>query len=120
MRYVCTALLSVATCLLPFSTPAIAELGHPSGCVGCPPVEIGAPTEGSFREGASGVLNVSHDGIGRALADLARTDIHATHARVGREGNKACAQGSEIPFAQLEALLRKHHDAAAFRGLIGE
>ena len=37
MRCVCIALLSaVATCLLPFPTPAIAQLGHPSGCVGCP------------------------------------------------------------------------------------
>jgi hypothetical protein len=47
MRYVRVALLSAAaTCLLPF-TSAIAELGHPSGCASCEPVEITAPTQGS-------------------------------------------------------------------------
>jgi hypothetical protein len=54
MRCVRMALLSAAaTCLLPFATPAIAELGHPSGCVGCPPVEVsGGPTEGPDKERA--------------------------------------------------------------------
>ena len=52
MRYVRIALLSAAACLLPFATPAIAELGHPSGCVSCPPVEVTGPTEDSFHEGA--------------------------------------------------------------------
>jgi hypothetical protein len=53
MRYVRMALLSAAaTCLVPFATPAIAELGHPSGCVGCPPVEVSGPTQGPDQEGA--------------------------------------------------------------------
>ena len=40
MRYVRIALLAtVATTLL---TPAIAELGHPTGCLTCSPVEITA------------------------------------------------------------------------------
>ena len=47
MKYVRITLLSAAaTCLLPFATPAYAELGHPSGCVQCGPVEITAPTRG--------------------------------------------------------------------------
>ena len=73
MRYVCTALLSVATCLLPFSTPAIAELGHPSGCVGCPPVEIAAPTEGSFPEGAPAIGPVRNTGFPSGATALAPT-----------------------------------------------
>lgn len=45
MRYTRIALLSAATCLLPFATPAIAELGHPSGCLSCAPVEVSGPTQ---------------------------------------------------------------------------
>jgi hypothetical protein len=53
MRYTRIALLSVAaTCLLPFATPAIAELGHPSGCVSCAPVEVTGPTLGYDHERA--------------------------------------------------------------------
>jgi hypothetical protein len=45
MKYVRIALLSAAAIyLLPFATPAYAELGHPSGCAQCGPVEITAPT----------------------------------------------------------------------------
>ena len=56
MRYVRIALLSAAaTCLLPFTTPATAELGHPSGCVSCPPVEVPGPTQGSYPEGAPAI-----------------------------------------------------------------
>lgn len=45
MKYVGIALLSAATIyLLPFATPAYAELGHPSGCAQCGPVAITAPT----------------------------------------------------------------------------
>jgi hypothetical protein len=46
MRYARIALLSAAAaCLLPFATPAIAqvgftELGHPTGCANCGPVTI--------------------------------------------------------------------------------
>jgi hypothetical protein len=56
MRYVRIALLSaVATCPLPF-TPAMAELGHLTGCVSCPPIEITAPTQGS-SQGAPAIGN---------------------------------------------------------------
>ena len=56
MRYVRIALLSAAAaCLLPFATPAVAELGHPTGCVSCPPVEVPGPTEDSFHEGARAI-----------------------------------------------------------------
>ena len=45
MKYVRLALLSAAAIyLLPFATPAYAELGHPSGCAQCGPVAIAAPT----------------------------------------------------------------------------
>jgi hypothetical protein len=45
MKYVRIALLSAAaTYLLPFATPAYAELGHPSGCAQCGPVATAAPT----------------------------------------------------------------------------
>ena len=52
MRYARTAALSVATCMLPFATPAIAELWHPSGCASCPPVEVPGPTPDYDHEGA--------------------------------------------------------------------
>jgi hypothetical protein len=45
MKYMRIALLSAAAIyLLPFATPAYADLGHPSGCAQCGPVEITAPT----------------------------------------------------------------------------
>jgi len=45
MKYVRIAFLSAAAIyLLPFATPAYAELGHPSGCAQCGPVAIAAPT----------------------------------------------------------------------------
>jgi hypothetical protein len=45
MKYVRIALLSAAAIyLLPFATPAYAELGLPSGCARCGAVEITAPT----------------------------------------------------------------------------
>ena len=45
MKYAPIALLSAAAIyLLPFATPAYAELGHPSGCAQCGPVAIAAPT----------------------------------------------------------------------------
>ena len=54
MRYIRTALLSAAaTCLGLLVTPAIAELGHPSGCASCEPVEVTGPTQGYDHEGGS-------------------------------------------------------------------
>ena len=73
MRYVRIALLSAATCLLPFSAPAIAELGHPSGCVGCPPVEIATPTERSFQEGAPAARPALNAGFPSGTTALAPT-----------------------------------------------
>jgi hypothetical protein len=52
MRYARIAFLSAATGLLAFPTPAIAELGHPSGCLSCAPVEVPGPTPGYDHEGA--------------------------------------------------------------------
>jgi hypothetical protein len=55
MRYARIALLSaVATALLSLAPPAFAELGHPSGCLSCSPVEVAGPTEGYYHEGGSG------------------------------------------------------------------
>jgi hypothetical protein len=62
MGYVRIALLSAAACPLLFSGPAIAGLGHPTGCVSCPPIEITTPAEDSFHEGAPAIgpaLNMS-------------------------------------------------------------
>jgi hypothetical protein len=54
MKSIRAALLSAAaTCLAPFATPAIAELGHPSGCASCAPVEVTGPTPGYDHEGGS-------------------------------------------------------------------
>ena len=80
MRYTRIALLSAAaTCLLPFATPAIAELGHPSGCANCPPIEIAAPTQGSDREGAAvgSILSIGFPSAARALAPEERRGPHA-------------------------------------------
>ena len=79
MRYVRLALLSAAaTCALPFATPAIAELGHPSGCANCPPIEIAAPTQGSDRDGAAIGSLLS---IGFPAAALAPEERRRPHAR---------------------------------------
>ena len=44
MRYARIALLAaVATTLLPLATPAVAELGHPTGCFMCSPEVTGGP-----------------------------------------------------------------------------
>jgi hypothetical protein len=55
MRYARIALVSAAACLLSVATPAIAGLGHPTGCVSCPPIEIPSPTEDSSHEGAPAI-----------------------------------------------------------------
>jgi hypothetical protein len=51
MRNISIALVSAATCLLPFVAPASAGLGHPTGCASCEPVEIPAPTEDYSQQG---------------------------------------------------------------------
>ena len=54
MRYTRVARLPMAaTCVLPFATPAIAELWqHPSGCLSCARVEVPDPTPGYDHESA--------------------------------------------------------------------
>jgi hypothetical protein len=53
MTYTRKALLSAAaTCLPPFATPAIAELGHPPGCLSCAAIEVPGPTQEYGHEGA--------------------------------------------------------------------
>jgi hypothetical protein len=65
MRYARTALLvTVATALLPLATPAVAELGHPTGCLTCSPVEVTAvqpgATELTPETGAATAPKVQH------------------------------------------------------------
>jgi len=40
MRYARIALLTTITTLQPLATPAVAELGHPSGCLTCSQVQV--------------------------------------------------------------------------------
>ena len=48
MRYARIALLvTAATALLPLAAPAAAELGHPTGCLTCSPVEVTAAPPGA-------------------------------------------------------------------------
>jgi hypothetical protein len=61
-----TLLSAAATCLLPF-TPAMAELGHPSGCVSCARIDITPPTQGS-SQGAPAIGNIGFQFGAPALA----------------------------------------------------
>ena len=60
------------------------------------------------------------DGVGRALADLTVAEVDAAHARLRGERHERAVQRRQIALAELEALLREHDDAAAFRRLVGE
>jgi hypothetical protein len=56
MRYARIALLTaVASFLLPLATPAVAQLGHPSGCFMCSPVDVTAPTQDYYRAGGPAI-----------------------------------------------------------------
>ena len=77
MTYTRKALLSAAaTCLLPFATPAIAELGHPAGCLSCAPVEAPGPTPGYDHQAAP------------ETAPL-RPERHHRHPRRGATGTRS-------------------------------
>jgi hypothetical protein len=66
MRYVRVALVSAAaTGLLSFASPAIAELGAPSGCARCSPANVAEPTEQTVP------ANGLEKGIGAALGATA-------------------------------------------------
>ena len=72
MRYIRIAFLSVAAaCSGPFATPAIAELGHPSGCASCEPVEVTGPTQGYDQEGGSVIGRLLSIGIPPGTTALA-------------------------------------------------
>jgi len=67
------------------------------------------------------------DGIRRTLANLPglahralRRQVHAAHPAMRAEGHEYGVEGAHIPLAYPEYILRKHHDAAAFGGLIGQ
>jgi hypothetical protein len=77
MTYRRKALLSAAaTCLLPFATPAIAELQHPPGCLSCAAIEVPGPTEGYDHEAAP------------VTAPL-RAERHHRHPRRGATGTRS-------------------------------
>jgi hypothetical protein len=73
-------LAAAATCLPPFAPPAIAELGHPSGCASCEPVEVTAPTEGYDNEGASLIRPWLRIGAPAGATALARKAGVAGHS----------------------------------------
>jgi hypothetical protein len=89
MRYARIALfLVVATVLSPLATSAFAELGHPSGCLSCSPVEVPGPTDGYYHEGGIGsVLSggflpgtpETHTAAGPKIRHIRR---HTDHAEV--------------------------------------
>ena len=69
MRYARIALLSaVATALVPLAPPVFAELGHPSGCLSCPPVEVPGPEDYHHEGGTGPVLSRGFLPGGTALA----------------------------------------------------
>jgi hypothetical protein len=84
MRYTRIALLSAAaTCLLAFATPSIAELGHPSGCLSCEPVEVPGPPQGYEQQGApvmGPLLGIG--GPSAATAPKPETGRHRRHVKV--------------------------------------
>jgi len=71
MRNARIALLSAATFLVPFATPAIAELRHPPGCAQCAPVNGTAPTQGYEYEGVPVIGPVLRMGFPPAATALA-------------------------------------------------
>ena len=88
MRNVRVTLLSaVATCLLPF-TPAMAELGHPSGCVSCAPIDVTAPTQGSYQ-GAPAIGNMGFPFGAPALAPETDAAPAPRMRHVRRHGSRA-------------------------------
>ncbi len=77
------------------------------------------------REAAAQRFDMAADRIGRALAQLplpavAALQVGTAHARLRREGHEARAERGHVALAQLELLLGQHHDAAAFRRLVGQ
>ena len=86
MRYTRIALLSaVATfLLLPLATPAVAELGHPSGCFMCNPVDVTSPTQDYYREGGPAIgpeLRLGFPPRATALAPETARRLLRQHAR---------------------------------------
>src|SRR5471030_3242935 len=65
-------------------------------------------------------LHPGADRVGGALAYVALADVRAAHARLRRERHEAGAECGDVTLAQVELLLRQHHDAAAFGRFVGE
>ncbi|MNV55418.1 hypothetical protein D3C71_1476480 [compost metagenome] len=71
-----------------------------------------------LREVALIGLHVTTNGVHCPFADHAVLHVDAAHARLGGEGHESGVQRLQVTFAQVEALLRQHHDATAFRRFV--
>ncbi|CCJ97369.1 hypothetical protein BN130_3965 [Cronobacter malonaticus 507] len=60
------------------------------------------------------------NGVHRAFTDHPVLHVDAAHARLGGKGHKGGLKTLNVALAQVKALLRQHHDAAAFRRFIGK
>ena len=75
---------------------------------------------------AARLIRVNPDGICRAFADgtggltVERRKIHTAHACLCSEGHERGVHRCDFAGAQVELLLRQHHDRAAFGGFIRE
>src|SRR5262245_46058148 len=65
-------------------------------------------------------LDVLPHRVGRALAQRATFEVHATHAGLRRERHEGAPERGEVALTQVELLLREDHDRAAFGRLVGD
>jgi len=80
MRYARIALLAtVATTLLPLATPAVADLGHPTGCFMCSPVEVTAAPPGATA--------LAPEATDTATANIPHVRHHARRVEVHHLGS---------------------------------
>ena len=56
--------------------------------------------------------------VHRPFADHALVDVDTAHTGLGGKGDKCGVQRLQVAFAQIKALFRQYHDAAAFRRFI--
>src|SRR6202453_3870760 len=71
-----------------------------------------------LRHRPAGLLDIFHDRIPRALANLSPVHVDAGHARHCRKWNERRRHRSQLPPAQSVLIFRQHHDRTAFRRLV--